>query len=118
MDDVWQERLTEALWMLSLRDNWTRYVTVGNIFSGLVAKIVEKGPDKPVRPLMTVRRPAPKSVPEETLSPSKGSMRKTRERKWEDAPYLKQRQTQYRKALQVSGECRIRRGTFIVPQAL
>lgn len=82
--------------MMSLRDNWTRYVTVGNIFSGLVAKIVEKGPDKPVRPLMTVRRPAPQPIAEETLSPSK---RKTKERKWEDAPYLKQRQGQYRKAL-------------------
>jgi|AntAceMinimDraft_1070359.scaffolds.fasta_scaffold238506_1 hypothetical protein len=45
--------LGENQWAMSLRDNWTRYVSVGNIFSGLFIMRDERTPKNPLQ----VRRP-------------------------------------------------------------
>eukprot|EP00959_Pyramimonas_sp_CCMP1952_P426046 8923714-Pyramimonas_sp.AAC.1 len=39
-----RERMSGGImWEISLRDNWTRYVPVGNMFSGLYCPIKEQG---------------------------------------------------------------------------
>jgi len=56
------ERHGSSQWAMSLRDNWTRFVSVGNIFSGLFIPINEKLPKNP----LLVRRPS-SGVPYATL---------------------------------------------------
>ena len=47
-----EERHGSDQWTMSLRNNWTRYVPVGNIFSGLFCPVE----DKPNKVVLRVRR--------------------------------------------------------------
>ena len=81
-----EERHGGEQWTMSLRNNWTRYVPVGNIFSGLFCPV----DDKPNKNIMQVRRlPA--------TSATAAGMMSTRT--WMDSKYLQTRKTNYKHQL-------------------
>lgn len=49
-----QERVTDNLWVMSLRNNWCKYVQVGHLFSGLMCKIEQKGYDPEMQMMVRV----------------------------------------------------------------
>lgn len=81
-----KERHGSDQWTMSLRDNWTRYVPVGNIFSGLFCPVE----DAPNKNLMQVRRPMG------TSASAKGF---TGTRTWMESKYLLRRKAHYKQQL-------------------
>ena len=79
------ERDGEKQWAMSLRDNWTRYVSVGNIFSGLFIVKREKVMKNPLQ----VRRPH---------NPADGiSYQQLKGRSMLDSQFMRQRRKKYDK---------------------
>ena len=90
------ERHGADQWTMSLRNNWTRYVPVGNIFSGLFCPVE----DKP-----TIEYLEQITKPIHSVSSNTAKMQTTfgsstlasRGRSWLDSKYLQRRRTQYSK---------------------
>lgn len=106
-----QERHGADQWSMSLRDSWTRYVPVGNIFSGLFCPVE----DKPgAGELEIIRHHPPKAQKEMEAERTAGLQPaymtfgmvartmmvarelKSRGRGWEDSEWLRQKMTQYK----------------------
>ncbi len=106
-----QERHGADQWSMSLRDSWTRYVPVGNIFSGLFCPVE----DKPGAAELEIIRHHPPQAQRELDAQRTASLQpaymtfgmvartmmvarelKSRGRGWEDSEWLRQRMTQYK----------------------
>ncbi|KAK9811529.1 hypothetical protein WJX72_005366 [[Myrmecia] bisecta] len=103
-------------WTMSLRNNWTRYVPLGNIFSGLFVEISEDPTDKGPLELQSVRRtPKPWAMPvtqngrlesrsrgpspADPLNTSATSGRQSRRRSWAQSEYLAAKKQQFQDTL-------------------
>lgn len=106
-----QERHGADQWSMSLRDSWTRYVPVGNIFSGLFCPVE----DKPGAGELEIIRHHPPKAQKELEAERTASLQpaymtfgmvartmmvarelKSRGRGWEDSEWLRQKMTQYK----------------------
>jgi len=106
-----QERHGADQWSMSLRDSWTRYVPVGNIFSGLFCPVE----DKPGAAELEIIRHHPPQAQRELDAERTASLQpaymtfgmvartmmvarelKSRGRGWEDSEWLRQKMTQYK----------------------
>ncbi|DBA87184.1 TPA: hypothetical protein ACH3X2_005188 [Trebouxia sp. C0005] len=87
------------IWPLQLRDNWTRHVPLGNLFSGLFVEIKEKTNAEQAAQLVSICRPellephlfpasAPGGLP---ITAAGDPSRKVRRRSWASSEYLAQR---------------------------
>ena len=93
------ERHGADQWTMSLRNNWTRYVPVGNIFSGLFCPVEDKPTieylEQITKPIHAV---GGAGTGETTLGKTFGtSTLASRGRSWLDSKYLQRRRTQYSK---------------------
>ena len=61
------ECMGESLWLLTLRDSYTRYVPIGNVFSGLFVEISKLPPERQNLPLEIFGKP-------DACDPSKSSV--------------------------------------------
>ncbi|QDZ22228.1 MYCBP-associated protein [Chloropicon primus] len=96
------ERHGADQWTMSLRNNWTRYVPVGNIFSGLFCPVEDKPTieylEQITKPIHSVDDPSKTAEQLKTLGKTFGSSTlATRGRSWLDSGYLQTRRTQYSK---------------------
>ncbi|KAL0020544.1 hypothetical protein WJX77_000174 [Trebouxia sp. C0004] len=87
------------IWPLQLRDNWTRHVPLGNLFSGLFVEIKEKTNAEQAAQLVSICRPellephlfpasAPGGLP---ITAGGHPSRKAKRRSWASSEYLAQR---------------------------
>ena len=93
-----QERHGADQWSMSLRDSWTRYVPVGNIFSGLFCPVEDK-PEGGEVEIVHTRMQLSGQEGEHLKHAGKTAMiarsLKARGRSWVDSEFLKHRRKQY-----------------------
>ena len=82
-----EERHGSDQWTMSLRDNWTRFVPVGNIFSGLFCPVEDKPQADEVELVRRPRAPKP-AVP-----------RSAKHSHWSNEPTLQAKKRQYARQL-------------------
>merc|ERR1711871_1845853 len=85
------EKHGSSYWLMSLRNEGTRYVPVGNIFSGLWCPVKENSDPSGLQ----IRRPGPQKGPMLVHDPDTGEVRGMKT--WEDSHLLKARAHELRK---------------------
>ena len=94
------ERHGADQWTMSLRNNWTRYVPVGNIFSGLFCPVEDKPTIEYLEQITKPIHSVDNSTAEQLLGKTFGSSTlASRGRSWLDSRYLQRRRTQYSKKI-------------------
>lgn len=92
------EKFIDSQWLMSLRNNWTRYTPLGNIFSGLFISAEENMLKE--TPMEMVGRPAGSLGPRLAASMARSTIRsRARRRGWEGSEHLKTRRAQYAKGM-------------------
>ena len=111
------ERHGADQWTMSLRNNWTRYVPVGNIFSGLFCPVEDKPTIEYLEQITKPIHSEDGTTTAETLKMGKtfgSSTLASRGRSWLDSKYLQRRRTQYSKNIAKVRQHSVGAGTIAV----